>query len=116
MKIDGRLEARHFVGDIPAIGLVTRLGYVDVVLHPKGFESGFDALAPRAVVVHVAGNDIFVGDLGDLIRSKELLNREKDRLHLPSLRQRAIEIEHETLAGRPGPPPVERGDGPELGL
>ncbi len=31
MKIDGGLEARHFLGDSAAIGLVTRLGVVDVV-------------------------------------------------------------------------------------
>jgi hypothetical protein len=36
MKIDGGLEARHFLGDSAAIGLVTRLGPVDVVLEPQG--------------------------------------------------------------------------------
>ena len=60
MKIDGRLEARHFEGDSQwaadspfgeriahgmlilslAVGLVTGVGYVDVVLHPRGFEAG----------------------------------------------------------------------------
>lgn len=35
MKIDGGLEARHFMGDSDAIGLLTRLGPVDVVLEPK---------------------------------------------------------------------------------
>jgi hypothetical protein len=40
MKIDGRLEARHFEGDSLAVGLVTGVGYVDVVLHPRGFEAG----------------------------------------------------------------------------
>ena len=34
MRIDGRLEPRHFEGDSLAVGLVTQAGYVDVVLHP----------------------------------------------------------------------------------
>ena len=113
MKIDGQLEARHFAGDTFAIGLI-RLGYVDVVLHPKGFEAGYDALAPRAVVMRVGDSDIFVGNLEDLMRSKEQLNREKDRLHLPSLRRRAAEIRHESLAIRP--PTDDRDLGPDLGM
>ena len=40
MKIDGGLEARHFLGDSAVVGLITRLGPVDVVLQPRGFEDG----------------------------------------------------------------------------
>ncbi|MEJ7765308.1 MAG: hypothetical protein WKF86_07420 [Acidimicrobiales bacterium] len=35
MRIDGGLEARHFLGDSAAVGLVTRLGPVDIVLEPR---------------------------------------------------------------------------------
>ncbi len=48
MKIDGSLEARHFLGDSTAVGLLTRLGPIDVVLQPKGFEDGYPALVPRS--------------------------------------------------------------------
>ncbi|MGH9157282.1 MAG: hypothetical protein ACRD1K_15920 [Acidimicrobiales bacterium] len=48
MKIDGGLEARHFLGDSAAVGLVTRLGPIDVVLEPKGFEDSYLARAGRS--------------------------------------------------------------------
>lgn len=48
LKIDGGLEARHFSGDSAAIGLVTRLGPVDVVLEPKGYKAGYAALVGRS--------------------------------------------------------------------
>ena len=40
MSIDGGLDVRHFLGDSAAVGLITRLGPVDVVLAPRGFEDG----------------------------------------------------------------------------
>ncbi|MDQ3642631.1 MAG: hypothetical protein M3450_14475 [Actinomycetota bacterium] len=48
MKIDGPLEARHLLGDSIAVGLLTAVGPVDVVLEPKGYEDGYTALAPDA--------------------------------------------------------------------
>jgi len=45
LRIDGRLlEPRHIRSSSVAIGLVTRAGLVDLVIEPKGFETGFDAL------------------------------------------------------------------------
>jgi hypothetical protein len=92
MRIDGELEPRHFLGDSLAVGLVTRAGYVDVVLHPKGFEAGYDALAPHAVQVTIGDSQVLVGSLADLIESKQQLAREKDVVHLPELRRRATEL------------------------
>jgi len=76
-----------------AIGLVTNAGLVDLVVEPKGFEAGFDDLVAGSIVIDVAGTSIRVGSLSDLITSKQLLNREKDREHLPLLRARQAEIE-----------------------
>lgn len=106
MKIDGRLEPRHFEGDSLAVGLVTRAGYVDVVLHPRGFEAGYEALADHAVHMNLAGADVLVGSLEDLVRSKQLLGREKDLLHLPELLRRLRELgrghEYPDLGRDPG--------------
>ena len=88
MKIDGGLEARHFLGDSVAVGLVTRLGPVDVVLEPRGFEAGYAALVGRSTRVLRGDVEIRVGGLVDLIRSKELLRRAKDVEHLAVLYER----------------------------
>jgi hypothetical protein len=78
-----------------AIGLVTAAGLVDLVVEPKGFETGFDALVGMAVTVDLAGTVVRVGALRDLIVSKQLLGREKDREHLPLLIARQAEIDRE---------------------
>lgn len=96
LRIDGgRLEPRHILGSSVALGLVTSAGLVDLVLEPKGYERGYDDLAFRAVTLQLDETRIRVGDLRDLIRSKELLGREKDREHLPDLRRRQAEMELE---------------------
>lgn len=82
MRIDGGLEVRHFLGDSAAIGLLTRLGPIDVVLAPKGFEDGYGALVARAEQMRVGDLEISAGSLADLVRSKELLRRAKDIEHL----------------------------------
>lgn len=96
VRIDGRrLEPRHVRSSSVAIGLVTNAGLVDLVVEPKGFEAGFDDLVGSSVIVDVAGTSVRVGALRDLIRSKQLLDREKDREHLPLLLARQAEIERE---------------------
>jgi len=48
VKIDGgRLEPRHFQADSVAVGLVTAIGNIDIVLRPRGFEAGYPARSPR---------------------------------------------------------------------
>lgn len=91
MKVDGRLEPRHFRGDSRAVGLVTEIGYLDVVLHPRGFEEGYSVLLPRAVTVDVGGVQVVTGAIDDVIVSKELLGREKDLEHLLELRRLVLE-------------------------
>ncbi len=96
LRIDGgRLEPRHILGSSVALGLVTSAGLVDIVLEPAGFERGYDDLAFRAVTIDVAGTMVRIGALPDLIRSKELLGREKDREHLPELVARQAELDLE---------------------
>ena len=46
------MEPRHFGGDPLAVGLVTRLGQLDVVFRIDGFPgNAYEALAPRAVIL-----------------------------------------------------------------
>lgn len=88
VPIDGRwLEPRHLGGDTVALALQTRLGRLDVVLQPRGFEAGYDALAPRMVTTVDEGIELHLASLDDLIRSKELLDRPKDREQLVELRR-----------------------------
>ena len=88
VKIDGgRLEPRHFQPDSIAVGLVTALGNIDVVLQPRGFEAGYPALSAHSVTMSVGGVEVRVGGLDDLIVSKRLLRRPKDLDQLPALEQ-----------------------------
>lgn len=111
LRIDGgRLEPRHILSSSVALGLVTSAGLVDIVLEPAGFERGYDDLAWHAVTLDVAGNRVMIGSIGDLIRSKELLDREKDREHLPDLLARQAELDLERSKHR------DPGDDLGLGL
>lgn len=111
LRIDGgRLEPRHILGSSIAIGLVTTAGMVDIVLEPRGFEGGYRDLARSAVGIEVEGTTMRVGTLAALITSKHLLNREKDREHLPLLRQRVAELAAELAKAN-----EQRRDGPERG-
>jgi hypothetical protein len=92
-RIDGgRLEPRHFSADSVVVELVTRLGAIDVVLRPRGFEQGYEALEPRAVTRLRGGVELHLASLDDVIRSKELLDRPKDREQLPAMRRRRAEL------------------------
>ena len=104
MKIDGGLEARHFLGDTAAVGLTTRLGPVDVVMEPKGFENGYTALIAGSTTVRRGDVAIRVGGLTDLVRSKELLRRAKDVEHLAVLYEQFPELATQWQQRPPGPP------------
>jgi hypothetical protein len=113
-KIDGRLEPDHFLRAPMVVGLVTRLGRLDIVFHVDGFDGvAFDALAPRAVRIVVGDVEMLVSAVEDVITSKRAAGREKDRAHLPALERLA-----ERLAAQ-RPPSVEpeprKGVEPELG-
>lgn len=113
-KIDGRLEPDHFLRAPMAVGLLTRLGRLDVVFHIDGFEGvAYDALAPRAVRVVVGDVEMLVSAVEDIITSKRAAGREKDRAHLPALERLAEQL----AALRPPSvePPTTKGVEPEFG-
>lgn len=83
----GRLEPRHLQADSVAVGLVTAIGNIDIVLRPRGFEDGYPALSAHAVTMSVGGVEVHVGGLEDLIVSKRLLRRPKDLDQLPALEE-----------------------------
>jgi hypothetical protein len=66
--------------------LTTDHGDLDLAMHPSG-TGGYDDLVRDAVVVVVDGVESSVASLGDVIRSKEAANRDKDRRVLPELRR-----------------------------
>jgi hypothetical protein len=65
--------------------LICRYGEFDIAFRPAGFVSGYNELIGRAHRVVVAGVEILVADLDDVIRSKELAGRPKDIRVLPAL-------------------------------
>ncbi|MHB1446374.1 MAG: hypothetical protein ACYCTI_01805 [Acidimicrobiales bacterium] len=117
LKIDGgKLEPRHILGSSIALGLVTKAGMVDIVLEPKGFEGGFRDLTGSAIGVEVDGTRVRVGTLAALIASKHLLNREKDREHLPLLQRRVAELAAEIRERREERGPRGPGREPDGGI
>lgn len=60
-------------------------GAFDITFAPAG--GGYDHLAARARVVNVAGVEIPVADLADVVASKQLAGRAKDQRVLPALNQ-----------------------------
>lgn len=92
-KIDGRLEPDHFLRAEMAVGLVTRVGRLDVVFRIDGFDGvAYDALVPRAVRIAVGDVEILVSAVDDIITSKRAAGREKDRAHLPALERLAEQL------------------------
>lgn len=71
--------------------LTTRFGPLDICLVPAG-SKGYEELAARQHLIDYDDCVIAVADLADIIHSKELADRPKDRLALPTLRQLAAEI------------------------
>lgn len=66
--------------------LQTDLGALDIAFEPAGTE-GFDDLIRDAQSREVANVVIPVASLADIIRSKQVANRDKDRRVLPTLRE-----------------------------
>ena len=75
--------------------LTTRLGDLDLVLHPAGTR-GYEDLMRDADELTVAVEpplEVAVASLSDVIRSKEAAGRDKDRAMLPLLRRTLEEID-----------------------
>ena len=76
---DGDLLAR-----MNLMTLTTRFGDFDIAFRPAG-SRGYDDLAPGASAVDIDGTVVRVASLDDIIHSKEVANRPKDRATLPIL-------------------------------
>lgn len=79
--------------------LLCPLGEFDISFFPSGFDRGYTQLARRAHLVRVAGVEVAVADLADVIRSKEAAGRSKDLRVLPIL------YRHQASRSAPGPGP-----------
>lgn len=66
--------------------LTTTAGDFDLSFRPTGTD-GYEDLAANALVVQVAGHDIAVANLADVVRSKEAAGRPKDIAALAALYQ-----------------------------
>jgi hypothetical protein len=66
------------------LNLTTRYGDFDIAFHPAG-SRGYDDLATSASELDIDGTVVRVASLADIIRSKEVANRPKDRATLPVL-------------------------------
>jgi hypothetical protein len=65
--------------------LVCSSGEFDISFRPSGISEGYDELKRNAHRVRVAGTEVTVADLDDVIRSKEAAGRPKDLAVLPVL-------------------------------
>lgn len=73
------------------LNLTTAAGDLDLALAPAALED-YDALVRASVRYDIAGCEVRVASLADIIRSKEAADRPKDRATLPLLHALAEEI------------------------
>ena len=74
------------LGRVQILNLTTTAGDLDPTFVPAG-TAGYADVARDAEVLEILGVEVWIASLADVIRSKEAADREKDRLHLPLLRQ-----------------------------
>jgi len=74
-----------FLANVQLLNLTTPFGDLDLSYEPAG-TAGYEDLNRSAVTYEIAGRQVRVASLDDIIRSKEAANREKDRAVLPTLR------------------------------
>jgi hypothetical protein len=72
-------------GSYTSLALITRHGFFDVWFRPDG-TGGFDDLIEKAVDVEVAGMNVKVAHLDDILRNKQAIGGPKYLSHLPLLR------------------------------
>lgn len=75
------------------LNLTTDAGDLDLTISPAGFPDGYDDLIDTSVEMDLGdGGLVRVAALRDVIRSKEVAGRDKDRAALPYLRALADEL------------------------
>jgi hypothetical protein len=73
-----------FFDGVEMANLTTDAGDVDIAFRPAG-SAGYDDLIKRAVKFDIDGHQVMVASLDDIIHSKSVANRPKDRATLPIL-------------------------------
>jgi hypothetical protein len=73
------------------LNMTTRCGDLDLTFSPAGLDD-FDEISSRAVAFDIEGIVVRVAALGDIIRSKQVADRPKDRAVLPILHALADEL------------------------
>jgi len=78
-------DLQKWIVDFRFLNLLTDYGVLDV-LHQPGGTKGYPDLARNAEELEVGDFAVRVAALGDIIRSKEAIGRDRDLQHLPTLR------------------------------
>jgi hypothetical protein len=74
-----------FLANVQVLNLTTPYGDLDLSYIPSG-TGGYDDLVRDASKISIGSLQVHVASLEDIIRSKEVANREKDRAAVPILR------------------------------
>lgn len=91
IRVDGIPEGLPFSHDaaslarMTTLNLVTRCGDLDIAFDPAGI-GDYSQWEAGSASIRVLGVPVRVASLDDIIRSKEVAGRDKDRLQLPMLR------------------------------
>lgn len=78
-------DLQRWIVDFRFLNLATDYGQLDLIHRPGGTD-GYSDLAQAAIDVDVDDVQLKVAALEDIIRSKEAVGRDRDRVHLPTLR------------------------------
>jgi hypothetical protein len=86
----------------PEVPLVTRYGRLDLlnIEMTAGAPASYEDLAGRALVVEIAGREVAVAGVDDLIRMKRAAGREQDLLDIAALARADEELERDVAEGR----------------
>lgn len=77
------------------LNLTCQFGDFDLAMFPSGFDNGFDGLIGNAVSVVIGDTESLVADLSDIVHSKRMAGRAKDRKVLPQLESFIVSLDRE---------------------
>jgi hypothetical protein len=98
VRVDGDVDglafdcSAEFLASVNLLNLSTQFGDLDITFTPAG-SSGYESLAAHAMPFDIDGVSILVASLDDVIESKTLADRPKDRAVMPILLALRDEIE-----------------------
>jgi len=90
LRVDGDPDGVAFdphpslIASMAMLNMTTRCGDLDLTFTPSGLD-GYDGVNERSVTFEVAGLQLKVASLADIIRSKQAADRPKDHATLPIL-------------------------------